>query len=707
MGINSVLGLLFATGLAASPAMATDAAGDSQLDEIIVTAALRSTSVAELPQSVTVLDGSTLRDAGVQHFEDVLGLIPDLNWAAGTSRPRFFQLRGIGEVEQYQGAPNPSVGFLIDDIDFSGVGMPATLFDTSQVEVLRGPQGTAYGANALAGLISVRTADAGTDFELNSEVSGATYDTRAAGLAVGDGFAGGDAGWRLVAQQYISDGFRHNAYLNENSTNGYDEGTLRGKLRWQIGDSLRADLTLMHANIDNGYDAWSLDNTRTTYSNQPGRDAQLSNGAALRLTESLGVGELRSVTSAADSKITYSFDGDWGNDTLWGQYAPYDYFQSDNRRRRTLAEDLRLVGDPSHALFGRIRWLAGVYALRLTESDNQSYTYDDQYNGAGSGGLISKFTATNVALYGSADADLGPRSKVSGGLRLEQRQARYADSADVQTPFPNQTNHMVGGNLSWEWNTGDGEHVYATLARGYKGGGFNIGSQILAEQRSFGPESLWSIETGLKYARDDSPLQLQTDVFYMRRQNMQVYLSEQLQQNNPLAYVFYTQNASNGENYGLEGEAAYRLDDRWQISGSASLLRTRYLGVTGLFGGLGIDGRAQPFAPGYKFAAAAEYHHPAGWFARVDVSALDSFYYYSSDSQTSKSYHLENLRAGYAQGSWTLSLWVRNLFNERYAQQGFYFGLIPPNFPNQSFLQLGDPRQVGITINYSLRRSSN
>src|ERR1700691_3466089 len=219
------------------------AACDDSLQERVVTPSLRDTIAADLPQSVTVLDAATLQAAGVQHFEDVLAMVPNLSWASGSSRPRFFQLRGIGEVEQYQGAPNPSVGFLIDDIDFSGVGMPATLFDTQQIEVLRGPQGTAYGANALAGLISVRTADPGSDFELNSEVTGADYDTRAASLAVGDGFAGGSAGWRLVAQQYLSDGFRHNTYLNENSTNGYDEGTLRGKLRWQLTDTLRADLT--------------------------------------------------------------------------------------------------------------------------------------------------------------------------------------------------------------------------------------------------------------------------------------------------------------------------------------------------------------------------------------------------------------------------------------------------------------------------------
>src|SRR6202045_2580582 len=178
--------------LVAQPAVSAE----DTLDEIVVTAGLRSASVAELPQSVTVLDRGTLQAAGVQHFEDVLGLIPDLNWSAGTSRPRFFQLRGLGEVEQYQGAPNPSVGFLIDDIDFSGVGMPATLFDVQQIQVLRGPQGTTYAANALAGLISVHTEDPGTQFELHGELTGADYDTRAAGIAVGDGLAGGQGGWR-------------------------------------------------------------------------------------------------------------------------------------------------------------------------------------------------------------------------------------------------------------------------------------------------------------------------------------------------------------------------------------------------------------------------------------------------------------------------------------------------------------------------------
>ena len=128
------------------------------LEEVVITARLRPAPLVETPVSATVLDPATLRGAGVQHLQDVLGLVPNLNWASGTSRPRYFQLRGIGETDQWQGAPNPSVGFLIDGMDFSGVGMPATLLDLGQVEVLRGPQGTILGANALAGLINLSTA---------------------------------------------------------------------------------------------------------------------------------------------------------------------------------------------------------------------------------------------------------------------------------------------------------------------------------------------------------------------------------------------------------------------------------------------------------------------------------------------------------------------------------------------------------------------
>ena len=139
--------------------------------------------------------------------------MPNLNWAGDTSRPRYFQVRGIGELQQYQGAPNPSVGFLIDDIDFSGLGTAATLFDLDHVEVLRGPQGTLYGANALAGLIVVKSAAPADTFGGRVELDAGDYGERSYGAVITGPVNALDSAFRLAVQRYTSDGFYHNAYL--------------------------------------------------------------------------------------------------------------------------------------------------------------------------------------------------------------------------------------------------------------------------------------------------------------------------------------------------------------------------------------------------------------------------------------------------------------------------------------------------------------
>ena len=106
-----------------------------------------------------MLGAEQVEQLAVQHFEELVSVVPNLNWSGDGHRARYFQIRGVGELEQYEGAPNPSVGFLIDDIDFSGIGTIATLYDIERVEVLRGPQGSRYGANALAGLIYVQSTE--------------------------------------------------------------------------------------------------------------------------------------------------------------------------------------------------------------------------------------------------------------------------------------------------------------------------------------------------------------------------------------------------------------------------------------------------------------------------------------------------------------------------------------------------------------------
>jgi iron complex outermembrane receptor protein len=696
-GALAALGAAFATASAVASGASSTAASAS-LEEVVISAGLRAVPLRELPQSATVLDSATLTAAGVQHIEDVLGLVPGLSWASGTSRPRYFQLRGIGETEQYQGAPNPSVGFLIDDIDFSGVGMPATLFDLDRVEVLRGPGSTVYGANALAGLISLRSRDPGTAFEARGEATLGDFGTDSLGFAAGDGRADGSAGWRVAAQRYRSDGFRHDVFLGRDDTNGYDESTLRGKLKWDPWPGTHAALTLLYADLDNGYDAWSVDNTRITQSNQPGRDAQRSSGAALRVTHATDAGEWLSVSSAAVSHINYSFDGDWGNDVFWGANAPYDYFEQHLRARRTLAQDLRYIGGDSQLLFGRLRPVVGVYLLRLRESDAQLDTWDDQYYGAGQSLLNSNYQATNAAVYGSLEMRTGRHGMLTFGMRYEQRSADYADSSDQ--PFPGARDRMPGGNLSWLWDAGAVRQYYATLSRGYKAGGFNIGAEVDPAARRFRAESLWNLELGLRAHSSDDAVSMQADVYAMRRVSMQVYSSRQLLPDNPLTYVFFTGNAAHGDNLGFEGELQWRPASRWTMSASLSLQSTRYLGYTE--DGLDLRGRGQAYAPDWQLALAAGYQHPSGVFARVDLQAQDGFYFSASHNQRAARRELVNLRAGWRGQHWTASLWARNLLNAHYAVDGFYFGDEPPDFPTKLYLQNGDPRQVGATVSYDL-----
>src|SRR5688500_10275203 len=305
-------------------------ADSAALEEVVVTADLRDRELRNLPASATVLDARTLELAGVQHLQDVLTLVPNLNWSSGTSRPRFFQLRGIGELSQWQGAPNPSVGFLIDGIDFSGVGMPATLSDVETIEVLRGPQGTAYGANALAGLIAVNTRAPRREQEIEADATFGEYGTRGVSGVLGGPVGAGESAWRLVAGNYRSDGFRRNSYLGRDDTNGYNESNARLKFLAQPTDAVRVDVTALWADLDNGYDAFAIDNSRTTLSDKPGQDTQIARALAVRLDYTGAASfDVISRTALGDSSSVYSFDGDWGNDESWGENATYAYFRSE------------------------------------------------------------------------------------------------------------------------------------------------------------------------------------------------------------------------------------------------------------------------------------------------------------------------------------------------------------------------------------------
>ncbi len=665
------------------------------LGEITVTATWRDTAIAEVPASITVLNERALADSGVQHLQDVLGLVPNLNWAAGSSRPRYFQLRGVGDLEQYQGAPNPSIGFLIDDIDLSGVGMAATLFDVEQVEVLRGPQGTRYGANALGGLIKVTTREPRRELELLTEASAGQDDALGLGAVLGGAIAGTETGaFRLGVQQFESGGFRHNAFLGRDDTNGRDELTARVRARLEPSERVRLDFTGLWVDLDNGYDAFAIDNSRTTQSDDPGRDAQRTAGGSFDARFAGDELEVTSITAFADSDIEYGFDGDWGNEAFWG--VPYDFVTRIVRDRQTLTQDVR-VASPALSDDRRVAWVSGVYARRLDESNDQLdqgvYLAD-----ATERSLASEFESINYAVYGQLDWRVLPQLDLSLGLRAERREADYVDS-DGMSFDP--ADDMLGGHVTATVALSDTQRWYASLTRGYKSGGFNIGAAVTPDRRQYDPEYLWNLETGIRSSWSGGRLETSAILFLMERRDQQVDTSFQLDPNDPLTFVFFTDNAAQGRNYGLEASVRWQVSDRLLLEGALGLLESYYIDYE--YGDRNLDGREQTNAPAYQYSVGATWRHPRGFMARATVTGRDAFYYSASHDERARVATLVNVKAGYEGEHWSAYVWGLNVFDEDYSQLGFFFGNEPPDFPPKRYTQAGDARQMGVTVQWRFR----
>ena len=659
------------------------------IDEIVVTADFRGRLASDLPASVTVLDARDIEERSVQHFEELVNSIPNFNWSGDGHRARYFQMRGVGELEQYQGAPNPSVGFLIDDIDFSGIGTVATLFDMQSVEVLRGPQGTRYGANALAGLVYMQSAEPTAGFGGRVELQAGDDGMFAGGLAVGGGLNADDSVMgRLSAHYHRSNGFRDNAYLGRDDTNGRDETTLRGRLKWFGGEAWTFNLASLFVDIDDGYDAFAIDNSLTMLSDRPGRDAQQSTGASFR-ADFEGDLQLTSITAVADSDIKFSYDADWGNDDVWAPVL-YDYISISERKRRTLSQEFRLLAD---------NWLVGVYALRLEDDIttlNQGEYFDPGFDFADSldDRLSSDYASTNLAAFGQVDYALGALGRLTAGLRLEQRATEYSDSAGLEAG-PSDT--LWGGEIALSFDVSESVTSFVSLSRGYKANGFNLGLAVPDEYRRFDSEALYNLEGGIKASLSDRSLQLNASVFVSRHEDKQVRTSFQLNPGDPTSFGFVTINVDEAQTVGLEADVRWLPGDGWTLYATVGLLDTEFTKVAAP-SLANLDGRSQAHAPEYTVAFGGSYEHPRGFFVRLDVSARDAFYFDVAHDQRSQAYELANARVGYRADSWSTTLWARNLFDEDYAVRGFYFGNEPPDFPNALYTRAGDPRQVGVTF---------
>ena len=652
-------------------------------EEVLVSADPQDRAVSQISSSISVIGSDTLQNQGSESLAQSLSLIPNVNFAGGSNRPRFFQIRGIGELDQYEGAPNYSSGFYIDDIDLSGLASGANTFDVSQFEVLRGPQATAYGANALAGVIHLST----TPLEAGSP-NQAKFSFGSDNLSSG-GFAYGTSDYRISIFHEQENGFREDQFLHRSDTNSRDITQAELKYKKEITKDSSIELNALRIDTRDGYDAFAIDNSFHTESDRPGKDDMALTGLSARYQNKLSADwKLTSVTSFTGAQQNYSFDGDWGNNPFWGQYAPYDYFSRTYRTRHAIWEDLRLSDAVEDYKIGRgARYLVAGYAQRFFEDT----TVENSQNGAIYDSLYSRYQSTTLAAYGQRETPLFDRTSLTTGFRLERKGASYSDSR-LTTANPEDV--MTGGSISLQREIVKDTTAYALVSKGYRAGGVNTGLNIPDDRRTFNNESLWNYEIGAKSYFPSIKTTSNLSLFIQESKDAQVKGSYQLNPNDPLTFTYITDNAATGSGQGAEWEVQSAVTDRLSVNGQLSLLETNLDANTpGL-----LQNRARSHAPSWQYSIAPRYQLTNNFYTQLQATGKGSFYYDDTFNQRSSPYSLINGEIGYEKNGITVSFWAKNIFDKRYAVRGFYFGDEPPDFPNKSYIQLGDPLSMGVTV---------
>ena len=663
----------------------------SDIERVIVSGDFRQTTLDQLSASATILDQERLRSRQPSHIDSVLNSIPNVNFAAGASRGRFVQIRGIGERSQFAEPINPSVSFIVDEFDFSGLAAAGLIFDTKQLEVYRGPQATLYGTGALAGAVKLSSNDVGSDAPDYVEARIGNKESYRIEGATGDDI-NTDWGYRVALVHNRSDGFVENTFLNRSDTANIDETALRFAVEGSVDERTTLALTYRWYDIDNGYDAFSLDNDNKTLSDEPGFDEHQTHAVSARSTTNTAAGDFILIATHASHNIAYGYDEDW---TFTG-FHPWGYtsFDAYYRDVETQTGEMRFVSSDSAALFdGMTDWTIGLFYKSTEEKLLRQYTYLDS-------DFASEYTPTTTAIYAQTESRLNENLVLVAGLRVENYDFDYADNNQLTRAFDTT---MVGGKVALQYTQGN-HFYYGSISRGYKGAGFNPDSRVNDNQRFFDEEYNWNYEIGVKGPLLTPDLIARAAIFYMDRKDTQVSDFDVITRDDGTAgFVDIIDNADLGTNKGAELELSWIASDAWQLDASVGYLSATFEGYT-LADGTEVSEQRQAQSPKWTANLYSEYALTDNMLWRVDVDYKSEYRFSDGHDVTSPSTTLVNSEIVVLHGDWQTSLWVQNAFDREYYTRGFGGFSNDPRDEyafDEPYYQIGNGRQFGVTVKYA------
>jgi len=696
-----------------APALGQETA--TGIEEIVVTAQKRAQNLQDVPVSVTAFSDTAIREAGFTNSLSIGDQVPNLEIKTFGGVPNIF-IRGVGNNDFNASSIGP-ISIYRDDVVVASTGSQIfSLFDLERIEVVRGPQGTLFGKNTTGGAIQFFSKLPGDEFEGNARFGYGRFDLfeaeAAASLPLGEGLSLRVAG--IVRRR---DGEKTNLYTGEDTIN-VDEAAARAILRWHPsadtdvrlsigGGRDRSDyLENKPVGTINGADLFGYtdpypDNANLLNFNGPSRNYSDNMFINLNITQSIGNLTFKSITGYDKSDVDNRVDVDGGP------------FRIDEITFLTDAEqvtqEFQLAYDS-----GPLNAIGGLFYFQENlDADSNADLLGELSFADGALPLITRATRKNkaYAIFGQATYAVAPAFRVTLGGRYTIDKVRATHRADLVPGFfdadipdgaavplvPFARMKDTFKSFTWrvaaDYNVTDDVLAYASIDKGFKAGGFNIGIiTSVAERTQVDPEYLTSYEIGIKSTLFDRRLRLNVSAFYYDYTDLQV-LSVNRQAGSTVP-TLGLDNAADATIKGIELEATALPTDWLDLGLNLGILDAKYKNY--LSGAIDpetgdprdFSGNRLPGAPKFTLSTFAQVTIPVGDFEtrwRAEYNYTGKKYYNNAQSDlisSGEGYGLLNLRATLADPAkgWELAAWAKNVTGKAYivdATDTSGFGFVP------------------------------
>ena len=696
-----------------------EAEAERDIEEVLVTARKREESLLEIPESVVAISGDDIDRQGLKGLEDIGFQVPNLNLSTRLDGFPNVSIRGLGAFGNTQGA-----GFYLDDVQvFSDAS--SRFGDLERIEILKGPQGTLYGGSNIGGAIKFVSARPDAD-ERFGRVKATLGDQ---GIVDVEGSLNTPLanGWglRVFGFSVTNDGYLTNP--NSSRVNGQtgdndpdvgasEEWGYRILLAGAVNDCVSLFTSIRWNEFEGPNNTWvreldtTLDHPNTVDTTTNPRHERRTRSAMFELTWALEAVDVVWVGSHTKTASDRYSDLDISPEYLLDLFRPEEM--------EVITQEVRVASSGD----GSLEWLGGVYYSRYDESMdadliwfNSSVTEDGLFtgplacatgvgtcSGVWAGETIGLGEETRTVLTGFeqrhrqknhfgafANATYGvDQWELSAGLRFDQWSN---DTENYDTAIlGDDSGTEILPRVSASYYLDDDSMVYATVARGYEPGGFNL-TNFEGESELFGfdPEEATSMEVGWKGRLADGAATASVAAFYIDYRSRQIEYQATGAGGGVIEGII---NLGDSTQWGVEGNVEVRVNDQLTLSAAGGRVNAKWdSGVA--VEGVDLGGTRPPVVPDLSWNLGLDYRAPmAGnvdFIAGVQVSNNGEYEGLQAwNPVTNPAFTIVNAQLGFARENWELTLNIENLTDEAYYTD-------VQHFPNYYLLDGGDNVVIG------------